>query len=372
MHQSKLIAALFFLLIVISGCEEKSNITKKPEPVTDTTENITKQPEEKSQELISIIAVGDIMMGSNYPSSASLPPNDGKDILDNVSEVLKDADVTIGNLEGTLLNSGGKPKECGSPEHCHSFRMPEHYAGYLKEAGFDFMNLANNHSGDFGIVGRESTVNTLKDYGIKYAGLETDATSIMQIGNLKIGFAGFAPNWGTCDINNIPKAKEIISELKKKCDLVVVCFHGGAEGSGAQRVKEGTEFYLGEKRGNVVDFSRSVIDAGADLVFGSGPHVSRSVELYEGKLIAYSLGNFCTYGKFGISGVLGYAPIIKVYIDSKGKFVKGEIISAQQKGRGVPFLDDEHKAAQTIAKLTKIDFPNTDLIISETGIITLR
>ncbi len=132
------------------------------------------------------------------------------------------------------------------------------------------------------------------------------------------------------------------------------------------------ETYLGERRGNVVEFSRSVIDAGADLVFGSGPHVPRAVELYNGKFIAYSLGNFCTYGKFGISGVLGYAPIIKVYVDSNGKFVKGEIISAQQKGRGVPFLDDEYKASQNIAKLTKMDFPNTTLQINETGVITLK
>lgn len=357
---------IFFLLIIICSCKNEEHITKKPEQKIDSSEIVTKKP---SENLISIVAVGDIMMGSNYPSSASLPPNDGKDILSGVSEVLQNADITIGNLEGTLLNSGGKAKDCG--EHCHAFRMPEHYAGYLKDAGFDYMNLANNHSGDFGILGRETTMSTLKEYDIKYAGLEAAETSIIKSGNTKIGFAGFAPNWGTCDINNLPKAKKIVSDLKKECDIVIVCFHGGAEGSGAQRVKNETEYYLGEKRGNVVEFSHGVIDAGADLVLGSGPHVSRAMELYEGKLIAYSLGNFCTYGKFGISGVLGLAPILKVYVDEKGNFVKGEIISAIQKGRGIPVLDEGNKAAQIIAKLTQMDFTNTKINIDSEGIISL-
>ncbi|MBS1492507.1 MAG: CapA family protein [Bacteroidetes bacterium] len=366
---------LFCFVILFSSCGNKSSeehITKKPELTKDSssTETITKKPSEQNKEnLISIIAVGDIMMGSNYPTNASLPPNDGRDILSGVSEALQNADITLGNLEGTLLNSGGKAKDCG--EHCHAFRMPEHYAEYLKDAGFDYMNLANNHSGDFGVIGRESTKNTLESYGIKYGGLQDAETSVMEVGRTKIGFAGFAPNWGTCDINNLSKAKEIVSDLKKECDIVVVCFHGGAEGTGAQRVRNETEYYLGEKRGNVVEFSHGVIEAGADLVLGSGPHVARAMELYEGKFIAYSLGNFCTYGKFGLAGVLGLAPILKVYVDGKGKFVKGEIISVQQKGRGIPEIDETNKSAQIISKLTQMDFTNSKINIDGDGIITI-
>ena len=358
---------IFVLLLLLCGCSKEEQVTKKPEQSIDSSERITKKP---SQELISIIAVGDIMMGSNYPSNASLPPNDGRDILNGVRDVLQNADVTIGNLEGTLLNSGGKAKDCG--ENCHAFRMPEHYADYMKDAGFDYMNLANNHSGDFGIIGRESTMNTLESYGIKYAGLDDAETSILEVNNIKIGFAGFAPNWGTSDINNLSKAKEIVSALKKKCDIVIVCFHGGAEGTGAQRVRDETEYFLGEKRGNVVEFSHGVIEAGADLVLGSGPHVARAMELYEGKLIAYSLGNFCTYGKFGLSGVLGLAPILKVYVDDKGNFVKGQIISARQKGRGIPVLDDENRSAQIISRLTQMDFTNTKINIDSEGLISLH
>jgi hypothetical protein len=363
---------LFFALtlLLLTSCNKEEKITRKPESKIDSsaTEKITQKPEEEKK-LISFIAVGDIMMGSNYPTNASLPPNDGKDVLSDVSEVLSDADITIGNLEGTLLNSGGKAKDCG--EHCHAFRMPEHYAGYLKEAGFDYMNLANNHSGDFGLLGRETTMKTLEEYEIKYGGLEVAPTAIIEQGKLKIGFAGFAPNWGTCDINKLSKAKEIVSELKEKCDIVIVCFHGGAEGTGAQRTKNETEYYLGEKRGNVVEFAHGVVEAGADLVIGSGPHVSRAVELYEGKFIVYSLGNFCTYGKFGLAGVLGLAPILKVNLDSKGNFVSGEIISAKQKGRGIPVLDENNQAAQIMSKLTQMDFPNTKLSINSDGKISI-
>lgn len=360
---------LFVLtILLLTSCNKEEKITRKPEIKSDSlTEKITKNPEQEKK-TISLIAVGDIMMGSNYPSSASLPPNDGKDILSGVSDVLSDADITIGNLEGTFLNSGGKAKDCG--EHCHAFRMPEHYAGYLKDAGFDYLNLANNHSGDFGVLGRETTMKTLEEYEIKYGGLETAPTAIIQKGKLKIGFAGFAPNWGTCDINNLTKAKEIVSSLKEKCDIVVVCFHGGAEGSGAQRTRNETEYYLGEKRGNVIEFAHGVIEAGADLVIGSGPHVSRAVELYKGKLIAYSLGNFCTYGKFGLSGVLGLAPILKVNLDEKGNFINGEIISAKQKGRGIPVLDEGNQAAQIISKLTQIDFPESKISIDSEGKIS--
>lgn len=363
---------LFFALtfLLLSSCNKEEKITHKPEPKIDSSsDEKTTRKENEEKKLISVIAVGDIMMGSNYPTNASLPPDDGKDILTGVSEVLSDADISIGNLEGTLLNSGGKAKDCG--EHCHAFRMPEHYAGYLKEAGFDYMNLANNHSGDFGPLGRETTMKTLEDYEIKYGGLEAAPTAIIEQEKLKIGFTGFAPNWGTCDINNLSKAKEIVNTLKQECDIVIVCFHGGAEGTGAQRTKDETEYYLGEKRGNVVEFAHGVIDAGADLVIGSGPHVSRALELYEGKFIAYSLGNFCTYGKFGLSGVLGLAPILKVNLDSKGNFISGEIISAKQKGRGIPVLDESNQAAQIISKLTQMDFSNTKLSIGSDGKISL-
>jgi Putative enzyme of poly-gamma-glutamate biosynthesis (capsule formation) len=319
-------------------------------------------------DLISVIGTGDIMLGSNYPSDAKLPVKDGKELLSEVKDILKDADVTFGNLEGCFLDRGGNSKKCKSG--CYFFRMPDRYVNYLVDAGFDVMSIANNHAGDFGAPGRENTQKILKAAGIHYAGLKDICeTSRFERNGIKFGFAAFAPNTGTVKITDIAYAKKIVAELEKDCDIVIVSFHGGAEGKAHNRVTKKTETFYGENRGNVHDFAHAVIDAGADIVFGHGPHVVRATELYKDRFIIYSLGNFCTAGDFSISGISGYAPIVKVYVDKDGKFVKGNIFSAIQKDKSGPKLDANYSAAKEIKRLTNLDFPNTNLIISDEGSI---
>ena len=319
-----------------------------------------------SVETVSIIGVGDIMLGSNYPSDKDLPVNDGKDLLKNVKDILLDADVTFGNLEGCVLNSGGTPKPCKSG--CYFFRQPERYINYLLDAGFDVMSIANNHMGDFGQVGRDNTVKVLKNAGLAYAGLkDVCETSIFERNGVKYGFCAFAPNTGTVRITDIKYAKKLVSELDSICDIVIVSFHGGAEGKTANRVTKKTETFYRENRGNVYEFAHAVIDAGADVVFGHGPHVVRAVELYKDRFIAYSLGNFCTAGRFSISGISGYAPMVKVITDKNGIFVSGQIFSALQIDKTGPKLDEKQLAAKEIQRLTKLDFPETPLIFTEDG-----
>ncbi len=278
-----LLAASVFLFFSFSCNEKESNkdkINEKP-PEKNVIEKVT-----DPDSLYSLVMVGDMMLGTNYPSSSSLPPDDGKEVLSDPSEILRSADVTIGNLEGTLLDKGGTPKECADPSNCVAFRMPEHYAGYIKDAGFDIMNLANNHSGDMGDIGRRSTQETLKRYEIKYGGHLSAPTAIFIKDGVKFGFTGFAPNNGTLSINDHKKASKIVADLKKECDIVIVAFHGGAEGSGSVHVPKRREFYLGEDRGDCYAFAHDMIDAGADVVFGHGPHVPRGIELYNGKIIS--------------------------------------------------------------------------------------
>ncbi len=327
----------------------------------------------QSQKNVSIIGVGDMMLGTNYPSKKYLPANGGVDLLADVRKILLDADVTFGNLEGTLFDGEGTPKTCNDSTKCYVFRTPASYVRHFVDAGFDVMSIANNHSGDFGPAGRKGTKAVLKNAGIAFAGLEgTDETAVFEKDGTKFGFCAFAPNSGTCDIRKIEKAKKIVSSLAEKCDIVIVSFHGGAEGSDNQHVKKGTEEYLGEDRGDVNKFAHAVIDAGADVVFGHGPHVTRAIELYKDRFIAYSLGNFCTYGRFSLSGPAGFAPIIKVITDEKGEFVKGEITPIfQQKTQG-PQIDPQKRAIEKIIELTKADFPNSGLDISNSGKITKR
>ena len=318
------------------------------------------------QDTLSFIGTGDIMLGSNYPSDADLPIHDGKMLLREVKDILKNANLTFGNLEGSFLDEGGTPKPCKSG--CYFFRMPVRYVNYLLDAGYDIISIANNHLGDFGNAGRQNTVNTLRDAGLHYAGLENICeTARFEKDGVKYGFAAFAPNAATVRITNIPAAQKIVADLNEDCDIVIVSFHGGAEGPDHRRVPKKTETFYGEKRGNVYEFAHAVIDAGADIVFGHGPHVVRAAELYNDRFIIYSLGNFCTAGRFNISGPNGYAPIVKVYTNRDGTFLHGEIISARQLDKTGPVLDANHLAAKEIKRLTELDFPQTNLSISDTG-----
>lgn len=368
----KIITAYFLLsfCLILSCNKLDSNQNESSSDLSNSSIVEIKNSEKTIKDsLISIIAVGDLMLGSNYPSSVSLPPDDGKYLFDSIRNIMPAAEIVFGNLEGTFLNSGGKPKQCNTPDHCVCFRMPEHYCQYLKDAGFNLVSLANNHSNDMGEEGRLSTIKTLESYDIKYAGYSDYPFTVFEKNGIIYGFSAFAPNIETQFINDIPNAEKTISELKKKCDIVIVSFHGGAEGYSAQRVTRKREIFLGEDRGNVYEFAHKMIDAGADVILGQGPHVPRALELYKNKLIAYSLGNFCTYGKFGLSGPQGIAPVLNIFVNRKGDFVKGNIISFKQIKGGIPVPDPDQNAAKLINELTRKDFPETLLMINADGVI---
>ncbi len=315
-----------------------------------------------------IVGVGDMMLGTNYPSASYLPANDGKNLLDDVRETLKAADVTFGNHEGAIIDKGGTPKTCRDPKVCYVFRSPERYVNHFVDAGFDVLSLANNHSGDFGAEGRKRAKAALKEAGIAYAGLAgTDETAIFERNGVKYGFCAFAPNSGTCDVRNIARAKTIVAALEKEVDIVIVSFHGGAEGAVHQHVPKRTETFHGENRGDVWKFSRGVVDAGADIVFGHGPHVTRAVELYKDRFIAYSLGNFCTYGRFSLSGPAGIAPLIELKVTKDGAFASGRIVPTYQQKQHGPKIDAQKRAIHKIIELTKADFPDTPLSIDTEG-----
>ncbi|MBU1100021.1 MAG: CapA family protein [Bacteroidetes bacterium] len=321
-----------------------------------------------SSKIVSVIAVGDIMLGTDFPRDR-LPASDGNYLLKEVNEILRSSDITFGNYEGVLLD-GGKPRKiCKDTTKCYLFRTPTRYVDNLQEAGFDLVSIANNHSNDFGESGIQSTIRSFEKVGIKYSG-PIGKTSVYSVNGLSVGFIAFATSPGMYSILNISSAIEAVKKLKNENDIVIVSFHGGAEGVEALHVKNEKEIAYGEDRGNVVDFSHSVIDAGADLVIGHGPHVPRALELYNTKLIAYSLGNFCTYEGFSLDGPKGLAPILRVNLNSEGDFVNGSITSAKQTRPYGPLIDKDNQAAKLIRKLTLDDFPTTKLLINTDGGIT--
>ena len=247
--------------------------------------------------------------------------------------------------------------------------MPDHYADYLVDAGFNLLSIANNHIRDFGSVGAANTIRVLKEKSIYHAGLEDCAYTTFKKDGVNYGFAAFSPNTGTIKINDYENARQIVSHLDSLSDIVIVSFHGGAEGPTKKHITGSNELFLGEDRGNPYEFARKVIDAGADVVFGHGPHVTRAIDLYKDRFIAYSLGNFATYGRFNLSGPNGISPVIELDLDTKGKFIKGNIYSTKQVGEGGPIIDDQNLALKEIIELTKIDIPNGFLNIESDGSI---
>jgi poly-gamma-glutamate capsule biosynthesis protein CapA/YwtB (metallophosphatase superfamily) len=154
--------------------------------------------------------------------------------------------------------------------------------------------------------------------------------------------------------------------------MVVVAIHAGAEGTGAMHMTGAEESYVGEDRGDPEAFAHMAVDAGADLVLGSGPHVLRGMEFYRHRLIAYSLGNFAGYHNFGLDGVLADSAILHVRLAATGAFVSGRVSSVRLEDAGMPVPDPAGAGARLISELSRSDLGADAAAISAAGRITAR
>jgi poly-gamma-glutamate capsule biosynthesis protein CapA/YwtB (metallophosphatase superfamily) len=321
----------------------------------------------KKEDSLVIAAVGDIMLGSTYPDRRDLPPHNGKGMLDGVAPTLRAADLTFGNLEGPLADSGSTAKK---GPNSYAFRVPTAYGSYLKDAGFDVFSLANNHASDFGASGRESTRRTLAKLGIRHAGSDRNDVAHLMVKGMRIAVVAFAHNQVSLNVNDLKTAHQAVASAAKQADFVLVSFHGGGEGSGYRHVGRGAEIYLGERRGELRKFTHTVIDAGAKMVVGHGPHLLRGMEFYKNRLIAYSLGNFATYGKFGLRGPTALSVILEVQVDPKtGAFQSGRLHPVHLVAKGIPKIDPNRTAIGEVRSLSQADFGKTAAVISKDGVI---
>lgn len=315
--------------------------------------------------------VGDIMMGTTWPDSihgSHLPADGGRHLFDDCRDIFHRVDIACGNLEGSFLDGPGKRRPMGNPKTYFIFRMPPEYAGNLVDAGFDFVGIANNHINDFGEPGRKSTMAALHEVGMPHAGLKGRCeTAFLDRGGLRVGLTQFGHGANNLDVTDFDELRRVVGQLRDSADIVVVTFHGGAEGTAHMHVPHKTETYVGENRGNVEAFAHAAIDAGADVVVGHGPHVPRAAELYKGHIIFYSMGNFCTPYRMGIAGATGYAPVAEITIGADGKFRSGQIHSFIQKRGLGPRKDPSNAAARLIKRLSAEDFPQSKLCISADG-----
>lgn len=324
---------------------------------------------------IELVAVGDIMPGSAHPFSSELPPNDGKNLFSASQALFTDADVVFGNLEAVLIDDVSLVRDCPpASTSCYRFGTPTRYVAHLKEAGFNVLNSANNHVHDFDVIGRQTTIATVDHYGLTGFGtLERPSTTQVLPNGIKIGWVGFAPHTGA-NPPSLQTVRDQVAELKRHHDLVFMTMHIGAEGSSAQHITRETEIFLGQNRGNPYALAHAAIDAGADMVIGHGPHVLRGMELYKGHLIAYSLGNFATYGRFNLKGPNAVAGVLRVTLNQEGEFVQGQFTGTRQDRtsaawqQGItPVLDDSGEAITLLRNLSQQDFPESTLIIGTDG-----
>ena len=313
--------------------------------------------------VVAIVATGDIVMGS----TPNLPPDGGRSFFSDVQTDLA-GDVVLGNLEGTL-SSGGSSK-CGpSSTSCFAFQTPPSYARWLVRAGFTVMNLANNHAYDFGPEGLRETIDALDRVGLLYTGRPNQIT-VQKVGRIRVATVGFAPYPWAASLTDIAAAQKLVRAADRVSDVVVVTMHAGAEGRDRQHVRPGTERFLGENRGDSVRFTHAVVDAGADLVVGSGPHVLRGMEWYKGRLIAYSLGNFAGYDVFSLGGALSTSAILRVTLDGAGRFESGQLVPTHMVGAGMPALDPSEAAHGVVRTLSREDFGARGVKVSREGVLS--
>jgi poly-gamma-glutamate capsule biosynthesis protein CapA/YwtB (metallophosphatase superfamily) len=318
---------------------------------------------------ITIKAVGDIIPGTNFPNYR-LPRFPDQLLPKLVRTQLQGADLLFGNFESSLTNYPYTAKDI-SRGKVFAFRSPPVYAQLFAKAGFNVFNMANNHAMDFGLVGFKDTKKNLEAVGIATLGHKNQIL-YLEANNIPVAMIGFSPYEMYNSIHNLAAAQRLVADAKKNANIVIVSMHAGAEGTQALHVKNQTEFFYGENRGNSIYFARKMIDAGADLVLGHGPHVPRAMEVYKKKLIAYSLGNFLGYKTLSTNAQTGNSMILEVKLNSSGNLVSSKIIPIRMDRQGIPQIDRRFQTVKLMRSLNNQAFPKNPVKINNKGEIVVR
>ena len=335
-----------------------------PAPAADATQAANQSPAAPGASGVSVAAVGDTVMGT---PEFGLPPAGGSTLFNAVKPLLKGA-VVFGNLESALAT--GPSAKCGSSSggSCYAFASPPSYARNLKNAGFTVMGTANNHSNDWGPAGIRSTVRALDSVGILHSGRPGEIAVQVLPNGTKVAVVAVAPYEWSQNALDIPGTQRLVRKAATMAPIVIANMHVGAEGTSYRNVPQGAETYLGEPRGETRRLARGMVDAGADLVIGNGPHVMRGMEFRNGRLIAYSLGNFLGYKVFGTSSYAGQSGVLKVNLAPDGRFTSGTLAPVRLSGDGIP--SPGGSSIGDVAALSRADFGKSAARLSNSGAIT--
>jgi hypothetical protein len=305
--------------------------------------------------------VGDTILGD----TPKLPDNPYGYLSPVVPQIRKGIDVGFANLEGTFTNSTNA--KCSGGSTCYTFRNPPSYAHVFARAGYDVLNLANNHSHDFGTEGLNDTKSAITSAGMRYTGLPGQITYLTSNG-VRVAFVGFAPYSSTNNLLDLTTAAQLIRKANANAAIVVVYMHAGAEGANADHVTGREETYIGEDRGNPKKFAHMAVDNGASIVVASGPHVMRGMEFYRHRLIAYSLGDFVNFHNFSTTGVLGHSGVLRVTLSKSGGFRSARLVSVSLDSGGRGSVGGG--SVSFVRTLSDEDFGTSAAKFSSSGVIT--
>lgn len=268
-----------------SSSKEKidTSAVKTQELVINTDTNSGKKKKGSSSKgptTITISSMGDCTLGTDESFDQSTSFNAyyneyGADyFFKNVRSILEADDLSVVNFEGTLT------EETSRADKTFAFKGPAKYTDILTGSSVEAANIANNHSKDYGTKSQEDTIENLSNAGIATFGYEN--VVVVDVKGIKVGLTGIYEL--AEHEQKATQIKENIQALKDAgAQIIIVNFHWGIE-------KEYTPNATQKKLAHLA------IDEGADLVIGHHPHVLEGIEKYNGKYIAYSLGNFCFGG----------------------------------------------------------------------------
>lgn len=279
--KQKKTALLLVLALLLTGCSAPGAEVETTIPETaalETTIPITEAPAtvptEPPEERFLLTFVGDCTLGAN-PSNTYAGVGFVKTVGEDYRYPFRNVIQWFENDECTFLNLEGPLTDAGNPmQKKHAFRGPTAYINILTENSVEVVSIANNHTMDYGQTGYESTVATLEDAGIPF--VERDSSCIVTTEHgLKIGMYGA--------VYYVLDEEEIVAGItalkEQNCDLIIFAPHWGVEGTYQPTVQQ-------------TQLGHAAIDAGADIVWGSHPHVLQPIEEYNGGVIYYSMGNF--------------------------------------------------------------------------------
>jgi hypothetical protein len=355
---------------VVIAASRSSSQADPPPPPTPTTANAQPTPTtakravSKPRRSITIEWVGDIAFGDSF----GLPPGGLTAALASMRPYLENSDLTMGNLEGTLSTGGTSKCAALGGSECFAYQAPPAYAAQLHGLGFDLLNQANNHALDFGPEAQQQTLDSLAAAHVAVDGLPGEITRL-TIHGIGVAVVGFAPYAWTNSLTDIPAAQALVRRAKREASLVIVIIHAGAEGAGEDHVPHATEYAYGENRGDSRAFAHAVIDSGASIVLGSGPHVIRGIERYRGHMIAYSLGDFACWKNLALGGTLSESAILRVRLSPNGTVLAGRWIPVQLVGEGLPRHDPSGASTRLVETLSIDDFGNDRYRIHSNGVI---